>query len=411
MIFDVCQWTRFFDSMCISVSSLELTQEYAFSAAETDLSGAALNVFQQAFWIADASGSNASRVIEVRVDGKLACRLPYMLERGKFGILKGGGHHWTHLNGVSLSYQLGETLAREVVRRAIAELPEGVSWAFQSDHDAPHATIISEEFARAGFTTSKRLTFSQRPDQLGIFLPEATDELGLYAKHSGKTPKGIAPSLPVSDDERRMRRTTKRTRESIREAHSKLDVASLEPREFSEFYEFNLLAQGETVFSPIHVAERLLEKAAARGQGRVFSARLRAGDGLAPNIVAAIACIWDTKRYYLWMMGVRKGGDTRGDPPGAMKLLIACAIRDAHRRGLTFDTDGVCGTPELYRHRLHIPNEEYHLVFTRDAPHVFLARRALRLLSAPKKKSDVFSMTLWSGLGRKPVPVAHGSEP
>ena len=397
--------------MCISVSSLELTQEYAFSAAETDLSGAALNVFQQAFWIADASGSNASRVIEVRVDGRLACRLPYMLERGKFGILKGGGHHWTHLNGIALSQHLHETLAREVVRRAIAELPDGVSWAFQSDHDAPHATIISEAFARAGFTISRRLTFSQRPDQLGIFLLDAIDELGLYAKNSGKTPKGIAPSLPVSDDERRRRRATKRTRESIREAHSKLDVVPLEPREFTEFYELNLLTQGETIHSPLHVAAKLLEKAVARGQGKVFSARLRPGDGLVTGIVAAVACIWDTKRYYLWMMSVRKGDNTGDDPPGAMKLLIACAIRDAHRRGLTFDTDGVCGTPELYRHRLHIPNEEYHLVFTRDVPHVLLARRALRLISAPKKKSDVFLMTLWSGLGRKPGPVSHGSEP
>jgi hypothetical protein len=85
---------------------------------------------------------------------------------------------------------------------------------------------------------------------------------------------------------------------------------------------------------------------------------------------AAIACAWDSNRYYYWMSTRRR--HSQESPcdkphPDAIKLLIVNAMAHAKSLNLLFDVCGfnTPGAQKLYKELLRVPNEENRDLFER----------------------------------------------
>jgi hypothetical protein len=298
-----------------------------------------LPVFQQDWWVRIARG--AARYFEARVldDGVVVGILPYIVERRKFAIRRGGCPSWSHLGGPVVSQALSDAQKASVLRRLIAQLPRNIAFEFACSPVSKDIRLIKQAFFEAGFDHSTQPTYSQPP--------EAADVMGrLKAKH----------------------------RNHITSADRTLDVRDIDADAFIHFYEANTRAAGLKCYAPLGVAHALV--AEGRGanppQVRVIAAS-RKTDGVPGQDIpldAAIACAWDNERYYFWMATRRyHTDDSRHEKPhvDAIKLLIVKAMAHARDLRLTFDADGINnpGAEKLFRDLLKMPNMEERDVFKR----------------------------------------------
>jgi hypothetical protein len=173
-----------------------------------------------------------------------------------------------------------------------------------------------------------------------------------------------------------MRGLSKTQRAHIRSANSNLNIHECSPDEFVKFYGDNLQCRGvgKSRYS-LDVATALLEESIGRGQGEVFVAS-HSGEPLAKVWDAAIACVWDDSRYYLWMATRRasEGGSGPKSHPDAIRLLIVNAMVRAQSLNLVFDADspGTPGAQQLYGQLLRLNNST-------EARHVFIRETAISM--------------------------------
>jgi hypothetical protein len=157
-------------------------------------------------------------------------------------------------------------------------------------------------------------------------------------------------------------------REHIKQAHSKLDVISISPEEFINFYRANLNAARKKSYFSLEVAKELITASISsdRPQARIIAASRKRHERISeqPAIDAAICIVWDNDRCYYWLSTRRKDSY-----PDAIKLLIVTAMMHARRLGLVFDADGVNtpGTQRLFKKIFRMPIEETRYIFIRTS--------------------------------------------
>jgi hypothetical protein len=304
-----------------------------------------LPVFQQRWWVEIARGTarlNEAQVVEGNI--VVGC-LPYIAKRSKAGLKCGGPPVWTHICGPVISQDLSGEAKAEVLHQLLTQLPRNVSLHFVCRPTSADAELIGEAFKAAGFERSMQITYSLPPDAESI-----------------------------------INRLSRKHAKHIISADRRLDVIDISADRFIKFYEANLQAAGKTSYSSLGIAHDLIAAGGERNppQVRAVAARKRPereeeGSPVANSeediLDAAIACVWDNERYYLWMLTRRRGASPGGKPhPDAVKLLVVKAMEHARSLGLIFDADGVGseGSGRFYDKILKIPNMEIRDIYERN---------------------------------------------
>ena len=307
---------------------------------EASLNDSALPIFQQGWWLGISRGLKPLKLEEVKHSGQIVGRLSYVTRRSRLGFPLGEIPHWTHLAGPWLSQNLYPLQKQEVLEKLVSRLPKRVSFSFTCHPCENDAALITNVFQNAGFNVAVQKTFSQTPDDIIV-----------------------------------MSRINVEQRKNIVRAEKKLEITRIDVDTFVEFYGRNLVARGLVCYNPLSIARDLIAAGLQRTppQAEILAAgrrNRRLTDPACP-LDAAIACVWDSERYYYFMSTRRT--DCYGNPEckpnaDAVKLLIVHAMQHARDMGLTFDADGVTtdGAETLYRKILKIPELEYRLLLRRE---------------------------------------------
>lgn len=254
-------------------------------------------VFHSRWWLDAATGGDYHEA-QVRSDGRLVARLPYIIQR-RLGGRMCTMPELTHYLGPVLDVSAGSPVTRslrrfQLAKELLAQLPP-VTALYQKLHRDSTDTLAFED---AGCSSLVQFTYE------------------------------IAPA----PEQLLWRALRDKTRNVIRRAEERLEVVAIEPGEFAALYDANLRSRGlVNIYTRIPQA---CAAAIARGQGRILAARDQAGE-----LRGATFTLWDSQAAY-HLMSTR----TPGIDNGAMSLLVWTAIRDATRDGRLYDFDGL-GTP------------------------------------------------------------------
>jgi hypothetical protein len=293
-----------------------------------------LAVFQQSWWLEIAKRGEDYREFLVHKCGKIAGSLGFVVAANQVGNKLGFPPVWAHLGGPVLDQGLNRIEKAEALRRLVVQLPRSISFKFVCNPGANDADLIRQAFQGEGFEHHTETTYVQRSSD-----PDILSRLS--SKHRGH----------------------------LRRAIRDLDVVQIDADTFIEFYRTNLKAAGKKSYASLENARDLIAKGQESDvqQVRVFAARPRIGESI---LDAAIACAWDDRRYYLWMLTRRRLVDSNNRKPhgDAVKLLIFHATQHAKSLSLFFDVDGATteGARNLYDDVLKFPLVESRDVFIRD---------------------------------------------
>jgi len=219
--------------------------------------------------------------------------------RNPFGMKQAYNLPWARMSGPIIDEHVGPVRRAQIVKGLIEQLPSNRSYFLTLSNENDFISFLA-----AGFD-------GELEDNFAIPVEQATTwERGLSSM----------------------------ARRHLRRAKEELTVSKLDPAEFIRHYAEHLSIRRRKPYAELSIAGDILDEATRRGQARVTAARRR-GTG---EIDAAVACLWDTNNYYYWMT-TRRPPASGGAPThqGAVKLLLYTAIKHAHRKGLTFDFDGV----------------------------------------------------------------------
>jgi hypothetical protein len=293
-----------------------------------------LAVFQQPWWLDIAKRGEDYRELQVRQNGVIVGSLGFVVATNHIGNRLGFPPIWAHLGGPVLSPALSRIEKADVLRRLMAQLPRNISFKFVCNPIGGDADLVRQAFQRDGFDHRTETTYVQRAEDPDI-----------------------------------LSRISRKHRGHLRRADRDLDVLQIGADPFIEFYGANLKAARMKSYASLTNARDLIANGqeSSAPQVRVFAARPRGGG---PSFDAAIACAWDQKRYYLWMLTRRRLVASNGKRPhgDAVKLLIFRATQHAKDLNLTFDVDGATteGAKNLYDDILKFPLVESRDVFIRD---------------------------------------------
>lgn len=255
-------------------------------------------IFHEPWWLQLVS-RGACEEVEVRRHGQVVGRLPYWIARRRL-LRTSVMPELTHALGPAVDEGSGSintrTLRRlDIVKELIAQLPK-LSLFSQVCHRGI-ADVLA--FQACGFDTSVHFSSEIAP------APEAQ----LWAAMRDKT------------------------RNVIRRAEERERVEELHDAElFRHFYADNLAGRSCPSYFDLDLIAPLFEACRARSQGRMLMCRDDRG-----RPVAAVFYVWD--RATLWYFLSTR--DPAAGDNGAVSLLVWEAIREAARRGLVFDFDGV----------------------------------------------------------------------
>jgi hypothetical protein len=124
-----------------------------------------------------------------------------------------------------------------------------------------------------------------------------------------------------------------KSRQHIRRGQETFSITTVEdPYHFVRFYRDNLRKQGRVSFLPLESFPALFSETHARQCGEILSANRPDG-----KPAAMIFLVWDqATMYYHLSTRCLDIGDSN-----TISLLLWSAVERAHKRGLTFDLDGV----------------------------------------------------------------------
>ncbi len=328
-----------------------------FTCNFRDLPANALALLQQgtAFhqpWFRDIASGGGSKVTAVAtLDGEIAACLPFTVAVQKFVFFCADKAAWTHVNGPVFAKGLDQSQKTEATSRLLAQLPRWCSFTLFCDASMDNRILV-DQFKAAGFTHTTQFTHHEYPTDPDVMDP--SNENGLDKKRRG----------------------------NVRRAEKKIVVVrDITGQEFTQFYLHNLSEAHKTCNQDPSVLASLIDTGQSQklttlsqqetSSVMIFAAREKreAASETAP-LVAAIACLLDSKRCYYWL-STRRRSDGYDD---TVKALIILARQKARELGLIFDSDGAAaeGSQTLYR-QLKFPREVCKDIFTRLA---FYDRRA-----------------------------------
>ena len=253
-------------------------------------------VFHNRWWLEAATGGDYEET-EVRSEGRIVARFPYVIQR------RYGGHRLctmpelTHFLGPAIDTGRSSAANRglkqfQITRELLAKIAPA-SGFYHKLHRGISDTLAFEE---AGCTTMVQFTYEIAPQ------PESHTWHGMRDK----------------------------TRNVIRRAQERWQVVTIDdPDAFSAIYETNLRRRG--LVNHQRRIPAVCAATLAHNQGHVLA--VVDGNGAAQG---AIFVAWDHQSaYYLLATRAPKSDN------GVMSLLVWHAIQDAAARGLIFDFDGL----------------------------------------------------------------------
>jgi hypothetical protein len=162
--------------------------------------------------------------------------------------------------------------------------------------------------------------------------PDTLDVLGFQAAGFDTSLQFSAEIHPAPEDAM-WRGMRDKTRNVIRRAAERAQTRELaDPVEFTRFYADNLARAGTRSYFDLSRVAPLFQAAHARGQARILAV-----DDPSGQKAAAVLYVWDERRMW-YLLSSR---DPRFTDNGAVSSLIWEGIKEAARRGLIFDFDGV----------------------------------------------------------------------
>jgi hypothetical protein len=260
-------------------------------------------IFHESWWL-ELATDNRYAVAEVTTGAGVVGRLPYQVNT-RNGLRFCEMPPITHFLGPAIDEGKGSSntrmLKRLAITRELIEKIPAVSSIYVKCHRGVTDTIA---FQDRGFHTSVQFTHEVLPDTIDNLWKNMRDK----------------------------------TRNVIRRAQEKLLVkTSCDPAEFIRFYLSSLNGKQINSYIDFQIGQKLITASLVRGRGKIFSATNSSG-----ALVAAIFCVWDSGSYY-YLMSTRSPDAGNG----AISLLLWEAIKDAARRGLIFDLDGLANSGSI----------------------------------------------------------------
>jgi hypothetical protein len=316
------------------------TEVDSLSLYRTGIAQPELPVFCQDWWLNVLRGGRDYHEIKVSSGSEIVGRLPFVMSKGRFGLVRGHDPYWSHLGGPTLDPKMDRNRQAEVIRNLLDQLPRRVSLTFVCDPTVSYADLVRNAFVDVGFMHSTQVTYLRFPAEKDVLSTRKS-------KHRGH----------------------------FKRAAKNLDCVEIQAAEFVRFFATNLSARGKSSYAPLEILASLLQDAIARGNGRAIAARphsagVSQGDCLPLSYPydAAVAYIWDANRCYYWLSTSRAADDSRPKPnPDAIKLLALRVMEHAQAMGLVFDADGVAtpGADHLYRDIFGLRIEQRRDIFER----------------------------------------------
>ncbi len=282
-----------------ALSSLRLHSELDFAGrSEASAHLAAPTIFHEPWWL-DLTTRGRFGVAQVHHGGRVIGSLPYFPSQQR-GFRVSVMPPLTHLLGPAIYEGKGSSNTRwlrrlDIVRELIGRIP-----TFD--------------------------LFSQ------ICHPGITDVLGFQGCGFDGSVQ-FSAEVPAAEESVLWRGMRDKTRNVVRRAQERWRLQLIgDPHEFVHFYRRNLETCGERSYFDLGLIPGLFEACQARDRVKL----LAVGDG-DKKLVAAAFYVWDHRR--LWYLLSSRNPAAADN--GAVSWLIWEGVREAARRGLVFDFDGI----------------------------------------------------------------------
>jgi hypothetical protein len=256
-------------------------------------------IFHEPWWLEIVTGGNYAAT-EVNDHGRTVGRLYYFLRRRsglKYSIMP----PMTHFLGPAIIDNGGDPPTRflrraTITRELIQQLPPAAIYQYKCHRDVTDAIAFQQE----KFHTSVQFTYEIYPD---------TEEV-LWKNLRSK-------------------------KQRIRSAQREVTVSHLtDPLEFWRFYDANWQKKGIANACDQEMCCRLIEGCLSRDRGRIYGAFDKNH-----RLVAAAFLLWDETSCYYFL-----SSRTPDAHYGASSLLVWEGMKEAAKRGLIFDFDGLNNT-------------------------------------------------------------------
>ncbi len=269
------------------------------------------------------------RQATVLEDGEVLASVPYFVRRSRLGFRWGRNPDWSIPTGLHLEPRLTSNRRAQVLEDLVRQLPATISLYLVFSEDAGWSQDVPDAFTRNGFEYSRVPTYQ--------WAPSDGDVLALMKS---------------------------KARSQLKRAQECLEIREIGADDFLDYYHTNLVLENARPARSLHLAKELLRTGSTRGVVRIIAASRPAASA---DYDAAIACTWDSDRYYYWMSSHRPHINECKPHKDAGKVLVLDAMRHARSLGLIFDTDGAgsTGSEHLYRDILKLRRADIRHVFQR----------------------------------------------
>lgn len=263
-----------------------------------DSQSASYSILHQPWWW-DATAPRGWEQVEVRVDGKLRARWPFIRYRSLGGVTVLGAPRLTNRAGPWVSPAEGKIAtqyarAGALLHELIEQLPP-FHWFSQNLH--PHLDYWLPLFWN-GFQIEARVSYVIED---------------------------------CSDTESLERGLNEATRRQLRKGRRQLGIEEIDAPRFIDVVGKTFRRQGKAMRVRPELLESVIAATAQRGVGRVVGAVDSTG-----RLHSAALYVWDQRQMY-YLLG---GGDPNLRSSGAGTLVLWEGLCDAGQRGLTFDFEG-----------------------------------------------------------------------
>jgi hypothetical protein len=312
-----------------------------------------ITVFSQP-WFVDAvyrKGHRAAKAFNKA--GKLVCVFPYGQTRvmGLFSKVT-SLDNWRRLSSfVFLDKCISDEEKRDAVADIIRQLPRSMAYCqLILDDDSG---MIRDALVKAGFECIKMPKYIRPPSKQNY------GRIGSYAQAKDNVMKTIS-----KDGRARYQATVEQ-----------VTIEKISASEFCKFYESNLIGKGEQSYSPLAIAETLIEKGVRHQKALMLAAKDREG------MEAAAVFLFDSNAIYAWLATrkyhpqIKKFDRDDRYKKFCIDILVIEAMIFAEMHGLIYDAeivpvgrDGVPKNPHrvfVNEKILHLKEEESRFLFER----------------------------------------------
>jgi hypothetical protein len=312
-----------------------------------------ISVFSQPWFVDTVYRKEHGAAKAFNKAGKLICVFPYGQTKvmGIFSKVT-SLDQWRRLSSfVFLDKYINDEEKRDAVADIIEQLPRSMAYCqFILDDDSG---IIRDAFIKAGFECIKMPKYIRPPSKQNY------ERVDAYVQAKDNVMKTIS-----KDGRTRYKATVEQAK-----------IENISASDFCKLYKNNLIGKGEQSYSPLGIAETLIENSVRRQKALTLAAKDKDG------IEAAAVFLFDSKTIYAWLATRRyypqSAKFSRDDKykKFCLDILVIEALIFAEMHGLIYDAEivpvernGVPKSPHkvfVNEKILHLTKEESRFLFER----------------------------------------------